>query len=804
MVGLRGKLVNAVVATKRSCGIRALVWAFVLSAVSLGLCFIPLYNLLGYDSAFAIGLVAAFASVDIGQGRVHGTRLHARSPAERSVWAIAVRATACSLAILLPPIAILCLNALRVPNCNLATGFAFFALLPVATACFATPMGVAAGIISIKRGRLWAFALPFLSIAWAAVRMFVDPPVYAFDPFGGYFPGPIYDEALTPPLRLLYFRLANLLWAITALLVLDVFTSVRGNQSPRFNLRELGKGKRMGIVTLPRVCTLFACLLAAVFVFESSETLGFHRSEASVRESLSRTSTTEHFQVFSNPADGQTPKELATFLTELEFRHKQLTEILKTQPHSLIRVFLFPNADAKKDLVGAGATLFAKPWRREIFLQVDDFPPNHLRHEMAHVFAGSFGDPVFGISLRWLPWPQLASGLVEGIAEAADFTDPQGPSTIHQDARALVDDRKAPPLEKIMGAGFSIAAGPSAYTLAASFSHYLMAHEGAEKFATLYRSGGDFQGVYSRSLAQLEAEWKSFLVTQPLDADQKNAAKELFRRPAIFKKVCARELAARIQEASRLRSHDPEKAVQILSSVCDDDPNEPSYKLSLAYAQAAAKRTDEALSTLNALIQKGELTRPMQRRIASFKANLAIANGKTDEAIDAETTAFKLAAEESERRSSVAKLRALSDPRALPTLGRVLFGDSPTESLDSGLAVHLLNQFSRDYPQEALGSYLLGRQLVSRDPVLAFTTLQQACPEEGDAGVNPLTTPLPPLFVRECLRMLGQSAYLAGAYENARAAWLQSLRLANSEAERLRAADFLERINWVQKHQLHN
>ena len=44
---------------------------------------------------------------------------------------------------------------------------------------------------------------------------------------------------------------------------------------------------------------------------------------------------------------------------------------------------------------------------------------------MAHVFAGAFGDPLFGVSLAWrwhgpLPLPTLASGLIEGIAEAAD------------------------------------------------------------------------------------------------------------------------------------------------------------------------------------------------------------------------------------------------------------------------------------------------------------------------------------------------------------------------------------------------
>ena len=50
-----------------------------------------------------------------------------------------------------------------------------------------------------RRGRVVAFALPVVSLVWTLLRLYRDPPVFAFDPFGGYFPGPIYDEALRPP-----------------------------------------------------------------------------------------------------------------------------------------------------------------------------------------------------------------------------------------------------------------------------------------------------------------------------------------------------------------------------------------------------------------------------------------------------------------------------------------------------------------------------------------------------------------------------------------------------------------------------
>jgi hypothetical protein len=238
--------------------------------------------------------------------------------------------------------------------------------------------------------------------------------------------------------------------------------------------------------------------------------------------------------------------------------------------------------------------------------------------------------------------------------------------------------------------------------------------------------------------------------------------------------------------------------VALLKSVCTDDPNEPSYRLSLAYAQVAAKQNDLALQTLQVLEKRTDLTRPVRRRVASFKAALALARKAVDQAIAAETEAFQLATEQADRRTSVARLRALKDPEARTTLGRVLFGDSPGEAIDPGLLLHLLGEFAKAFPDEALGPYLIGRQLINRDSRLAFTTLLQACPVPGDRSARTMPVPLPPLFERECWRLVGHSAYRAGLYENARAAWRATLSESGNEAGKLRAKDWLERLDWAQ------
>src|SRR5262245_23440394 len=200
-------------------GLRPLVWGLLLAILALILCFVPLFDLLGYDFSFAMGLGAALAGVDIGQGVVaRWRRAHPGEPeAGPAVLRHVGRAVALTSATLALPLLFSLANALRVRNCNLLAGLAFFALLPMGTVLYAAPTGVLVGLAAPRRGRLLAWAVPLVSAAWTLVRLYVYPAVFAFDPFVGYFPGPIYDEALRPPVRLLLFRLVNLVWIAAAL-----------------------------------------------------------------------------------------------------------------------------------------------------------------------------------------------------------------------------------------------------------------------------------------------------------------------------------------------------------------------------------------------------------------------------------------------------------------------------------------------------------------------------------------------------------------------------------------------------------
>jgi hypothetical protein len=783
-----------VAAVNERLGKRFWVWAALLAGIALVLDFVPLFDVLGYDFSFVLGFAAAFAGVDLGHGVVARGRAAGNREASNDDGGAAtfgrrvVTALAAALAVLVLPLLFSITNGLRVRNCSLGSGLVFFALLPVATAIYAAPAGVLAATFAPRRGRLVAWLLPILSLVWTLWRLYEGPAVFAFDPFGGYFPGPIYDEALRPPARLLHFRLANLVW-IGAAVALGLAGRGRGRDPRRWRPPALA-------VALP-------LLVAGAVLLAARGTLGFYVRRSDLAKVLDRTMQTEHFVVHYSSQAGKTRADLELQAEDYEFRYAQLTETLGAEPAGPVTVWEFPNADLKKSLVGAGHTLYAKPWTREIFLQAERFPSARLRHELAHVFAGAFGDPLFGIAFRWrwvgpLPVPRLAMGLVEGLAEAADWTDPDGSSTIHQDAAAMIADGLAPPLASVVGAGFSGQSGARAYTMAGSFTAFLLETRGPERLRALYRSAGNFTDVYRTPLANLEAEWRQFLRKQPVSARDKARASEQFRRPAIFKKVCARELAARVAEARGLERAAPAEAVRLLDQACRDDPHEPSYRLQLAEARAFAGERRPALEALGRLAADADVTQPLHAQAASLAAELQFHEGDFANAAAEQRRALELATEDGDRRLAIAKLRALATPAARATLGRALFGDDlGGGGADPVLTFHLIGEYARLDPGDRVGPYLLGRQLLGRAPEQALPFLRRACDDEAPVPARAAEGALPPLFERECRRMIAEAAYRLGEFERARAALTILAGEAEGEAEELRALDMRARAMWV-------
>ena len=146
----------------------------------------------GTTSPSSSASCTALAAVDVGQGTVARWRDGGRRPGDTGLDPAARRTcrsprpSPCWLLPLLLSLA----NALRVRNCNLWAGLGVFRC-----SCRWRPRstrrrpGCWRGWPSPRRGRLLAFAVPMVSILWTLRRLYRDPPVFAFDPFGGLLPG---------------------------------------------------------------------------------------------------------------------------------------------------------------------------------------------------------------------------------------------------------------------------------------------------------------------------------------------------------------------------------------------------------------------------------------------------------------------------------------------------------------------------------------------------------------------------------------------------------------------------------------
>src|SRR5204863_5131742 len=105
-----------------------------------------------------------------------------------------------------------------------------------------------------------------------------------------------------------------------------------------------------------------------------------------------------------------------------------------------------------------------------------------------------------------------------------------------------------------------------------------------------------------------------------------------------------------------------------------------------------------------------------------------------------------------------------------------------------------MTEFARLVPTDLLGPYLVGRQLLGRDPARALPYLARACDDP--------TAALPTEFLRECRRMTVDAAYRVGDFDRARTALERLAADATGEADRLRAVDLRARVDWAARRRI--
>ena len=763
---------------------RALLWGVVLLVAAGVMAFLPLFGLLGYESSFVLALLGALASAHLGARTMHVAR-SSLAPSQRALadarplafllerW---LRETARRALLLLMPVALLTLNALRVRNCNLAGGFVWIAVMALPSLAAGTAAGMVAGLVARRSGRasLLAVAAVLVSVLWSLWRFYAAPPIFAFDPFGGFFPGSLYDEEVAVTRTLLIARALHLVFALGWLAAASRFLD--------------GTGLRLRLAAARGRHTLGAGLLVllALAGLVSEPSLGVAPDARSIASALGGRTETEHLILLYAPG-GPWGKDIALYAADGEYRYAQLASgfgVHPEGPNRKVTCFLFDSAAEKKRFTGASHTQIAKPWRREIYLQFAGWPHPVIQHELAHVFAGEFGDRVFHIAWGALPNP----GLVEGAAVAAERR--AQPLTLDEEVKVMRRMGVAPSLAQVMSLSFLGLPAARAYPTAGSFCQFLVQRYGAAKFRALYASGGDFMAAYGVDLATLEREWSARVDAAVVAEDAGKRAAEPLRVPAVIHKRCAHELALREERArEREAAGDSEGAIAIIRSICADEPDDPGRIAELMDHYVAAKRDSDAARTAREVLAHAKADPSVKARALNLLGDQAL---RLDDPAAAGfyRDALALPLGEAAARQLRARLLATTDAPYAKALGRYLVGDGGAR--DGGLDLLRAEEVEAAAPASGIGGYLLGRQLAGHD---RHTEAVSALERSLRLGLPDAS------FVVEARRLAALSALRTGDRDAARR---QLTALIADEgtppATRAESRDLFERCDWLAAH----
>jgi len=592
------------------------VVAAVYAALCVGLWPVPLLGLLHVESSAVVAGVGFFAS---------GLAALALFRRGALLWPVLGR----MVALLLVPLVLLLLSMLWRPNCGWLQGLGLFIVFAVPSVVLAVALAWALDSLPSLRGaavrwrRTWfvliGLAVALLPVAW---DLGLHPQFYTYNHVWGGVLGPIYDEELAIRPGLFWFRGLTLLWAAALVLFgarLRMWKGAASGQKGKTGEDGERGGDDEAAVSPSTPSSLFtpsrsawALLLVVVLTglaYVFAPRLGFNTPGWLIRERLGGHLATERFDIYYDPAS-LSEGELRVIADAHAYRYHQLWQTLGIDVGERIATYLYPDADTKAALTGAGQTSVAPVWlpRPQMHLLESRFDDS-FGHELVHVFSREFGLPV----LRASP----AVGLVEGLAVALEPPDGLPPpdarvaaaARYRDDAGVLMGPLGEAVAERLGPLGFWTGRGAVSYTTAGSFVRYLYRTHGAEPLRAVYATG-NFEEAYGVPLDTLAAAWEADVLAQPPDPEAEELVARVFTRPSLFEQRCPHwvEPWKRAYRAglSALAAGDAAEAEQHLERALADEPAQPSVLATWGRLMLAEGETEQAVERLEAAVAEAD------------------------------------------------------------------------------------------------------------------------------------------------------------------------------------------------------
>lgn len=726
------------------------MWAAVAFAYAVALLFVPQLNLLNYYFSVAIAvvlpigvaLVAARAALD-----------HPEASARQLFTAVGLA----TLILLVIPLVVVTVGALWIRNCDWLAGLLRYLLGPGIGCMYGAAVGLLVGSFGRRRAATPAIIGWWLIVvAFNLAHFYAHPPIFAYNPFIGYFNGAVYDNYIPISDTWLWYRVHTL-------------------------------GQAALLLALSRRHWLIAAPFAIAFVVVTSMrgTIGYEITSEHIKEALGGTVETEHFVIHYDTTSAELEKRIQRLAHDHEFRYAQLTALLQVEPSGKIHSFVYGSADRKAKLMGAGRTYIAKPWTREVHLNAIEVGAPVLKHELAHIFGASIAGGPFGIPLQYVVLPRMA--MVEGFAVGLTWS--AGRLTPHQWSAAMLELGFAAPMERLLDAtGFLSSHAGQAYTLSGSFLRWLLDTRGVERFATLYRTGS-IQEAYEQPASQVAAEWRAFLADRsqvPLTEADLALAKYRFDAPGKFHSVCALETAAwKRAAATASRDGNLDLALAMTRKVLEHDPQNRNKRMKLADALVAADQLDEALETVRALGADPAAGAVLRSRARTREGDILWLQGQMTEAVAAFESLREQPMSDDMRRRVIVSARGAAT-EALPVRNGIRdYLLSRGEARKERTA--FLETLRRAHPSDPLLPYLLARRYFAASQWQDAAAAHQAA---LDAGL-----PTPQLQ-RAAHEQLGAAHLYQDRFAQARVHYEAARTLHRSAGRKAAISDWIARVGF--------
>jgi len=722
------------------------------AALSLVLTFFPLIGTLGFEYSVATAFFMAFISVLLA-GELVNTEIKSPQFGQR----VSDRVTTIliiNFVLLTAVYAIGLASSLLKQDCYIKEGTVFFLLIPAVTVFFSTSLGLLTGFMFKRRG-FFIGALILLGIIFYSLwKLYSGAPLFLYNPVIGFFPGPLYDEAVPVTLTLVIYRAVTALWGVLFLVLLRILNGVSFNRLGAWDFVSLA-----------------AVALALILSYAYQNNIGFSYSRGYITQQILPGSVeTDNFIIYYDPGAPEAGY-IDLIAQDHEWRFGQLSEFLNVDSGDKIRSYIYPDTDTRKRIIGAGETTIANPVHKEIHMVYGSFPHPILKHELTHVMSADFGTDLLRIS------PKI--GLLEGIAVAADWNG--DPYTRHQWSKSIIEKDMAPDIQDIVGFGFWYASPRVSYTLMGSFSRYLIDTYGIEDYKKLYRTG-DFS-VYGKSLDELVSEWKEFLEGVETPPETGAIAESRFSEPSIFQASCPRRVAALKNKAfTHFRDDDYYRATGVFEEALTYSEGDPVLLNGLFYSNYYLGEYDKVGGSSEASAHLPLVDRHI---LQNLRANALWQSGNSAAALRVfEALRDKPLPDDIKRELDI-KISAIRAGGVKDRKIRDFFG-----TRDKVLQVSALEELIRERPWYGPAYYLMGRVFFNSEQFGKAVPYLSTAYELG-LNSDKLTV--------ENLRILGVSLFAQGRYGEAEDIFGTLAMVDRDGMSRDYALDFIQRSGWARE-----